>query len=178
MSINVLLIREHYADGHCQEWALMSTGEYVDPPQARTYYHCGVKIEERHRQVKCFHDLSNFRSGAQNVIVAQVVLILLSYTLRQWQLWPLQEEVAADKTPEFMGRRLNLRKQYIVIYPGRSYARIPLVQFTRLVLELEGEVRQSGAGQDSETGAKPFELNRRHFLSVSGHVRLAVSCFS
>ena len=41
-----------------------------------------------------------------------------------------------------MRRRLNLRKQYIVIYLGRAYAQIPLVRFTRLVLELEGAARQ------------------------------------
>jgi len=140
--INVLLIRERYADGHCQEWALMTTRDYADPSQARTHYHCRVKIEERHRQLKCFHDLSGFRSRAQNVIVAQVVFILLSYTLRQWQLWRLHAEVLPDQTPELMRRRLNLRKQYIVIYLARSYAQIPLAHFTRLVLELEGEARQ------------------------------------
>jgi hypothetical protein len=140
--INVLLIRERYADGHCQEWALMTTRHYANPPQARTDYHDRVKIEERHRQLKCFHDLSDFQSRAQNVIVAQVVFILLSYTLRQWQLWRLHAEAPPDQTPELMRRRLNLRKQYIVIYLGRSYAQIPLVRFTRLVLELEGVARQ------------------------------------
>jgi hypothetical protein len=140
--IQVLLIRERYADGHCQEWALMTTRDYVDPSQARTDYHCRVKIEERHRQRKCFHDLSDFQSRAQNVMAAQVVFILLSYTLRQWQLWRLHAEVSPDQTPELMRRRLNLRKQYIVIYLGRAYAQIPLVRFTRLVLELEGAARQ------------------------------------
>ena len=103
--IHVLLIRERYADGHCQEWALMTTRSYADPPQARTDYHSRVKIEERHRQLKCFHDLSDFQSRAQNVMVAQVVFILLSYTLRQWQLWRLHAEVSPDQTPELMRRR-------------------------------------------------------------------------
>ena len=108
--IHVLLIRERYADGHCQEWALMTTRDYVDPPQARTDYHDRVKIEERHRQLKCFHDLSDFQSRAQNVMVAQVVFILLSYTLRQWQLWRLHAQTSPDQTPELMRRRLNLRR--------------------------------------------------------------------
>ena len=140
--INVLLIRDRYADGHCQEWALMTTGDYADPSQARTHYHGRAKIEERHRQLKCFHDLSDFQSRAQNVIVAQVVFILLSYTLRQWQLWRLHAEVSPDQTPELMRRRLNLRKEYVVIYLARAYAQIPLLRFTRLVLELEGAARQ------------------------------------
>ncbi len=140
--IHVLLIRDRYADDHCQEWALMTTRDYVDPSQARTDYHRRVKIEERHRQLKCFHDLSDFQSRAQNVIVAQVVFILLSYTLRQWQLWRLHAETSPDQTPELLRRRLNLRKEYIVIYLGRAYAQIPLVRFTRLVLELEGAARE------------------------------------
>jgi hypothetical protein len=140
--MNVLLIRERYADGHCQEWALMTTRDYAHPPDARTDYHGRVKIEERHRQLKCFHDLSDFQSRSQNVIVAQVVFILLSYTLRQWQLWRLHAEVSPDQTPELMRRRLNLRREYIVIYLARSYAQMPLVRFTRLVLELEGAARQ------------------------------------
>jgi len=140
--INVLLIRERYADGHCQEWALMTTRAYPQPPQAQTDYQHRTKIEERHRQLKCFHDLSDFQSRSQNVIVAQVVFILLSYTLRQWQLWRLHGEAPPEETPELMRRRLNLRKQYVVIYLARSYAQIPLVRFTRLVLELEGAARQ------------------------------------
>ncbi len=41
-----------------------------------------------------------------------------------------------------MRRRLNLRKQYVVIYLARSYAQVPLVRFTRLVLELDGAARE------------------------------------
>ena len=40
--MNVLLIRERYADGHCQEWALMTTRDYVEPSQARTDYQARV----------------------------------------------------------------------------------------------------------------------------------------
>jgi hypothetical protein len=80
--------------------------------------------------------LSDFQSRAQNVIVAQVVFLLLSYTLRPWQLWRLHAEVSPDQTPELMRRRLNLRNQSIVIHLGRAYAQIPLARFTRLVLEL------------------------------------------
>jgi len=120
----------------------MTTRPYTQPPQARTDYQHRPKIEERHRQLKCFHDLSDFQSRSQNVMVAQVVFILLSYTLRQWQLWRLHGEAPPEETPELMRRRLNLRKQYVVIYLARSYAQVPLVRFTRLVLELDGAARE------------------------------------
>jgi hypothetical protein len=140
--INVLLMRDRYADGHAEEWALMSTRDYAQVERPRADYGLRVKIEERHRTLKCFHDLSDFHSRSLNVIAAQIVFILLSYTLRQWQLWRLHAEELSNRSPESIHRRLNVRKQYIVIYLARSYAQIPLLQFTREVLQLEGEAQQ------------------------------------
>jgi hypothetical protein len=140
--IHVLLMRERYADGHVDEWGLMTTREYADIQQPRKDYQCRVKIEERHRILKCFHDLSDFCSRDFNVITAQVVFILLSYTLRQWQLWKWHQEELAGSTPGLMRRRLNLRKQYVVIYLAHAYAQMPLIRFMREVLELEPEARE------------------------------------
>lgn len=139
--LHVLLMREVYADGHADPWALMSTRLYSEVQQPRKDYQLRVKIEERHRILKCFHDLSQFRSRQLNTITAQVVFILLSYTLRQWQLWKLHREELAGATPGLMHRRLNLRKEYVVIYLAHAYARLPLVRFTREVLELEPKAR-------------------------------------
>ena len=139
--IHVLLIREIYADGHREEWALMDTADFNDPCQPRADYQLRPKIEERHRLLKCFHDLSDFHSRRFNVIVAQVVFILLSYTLRQWQLWRLLKEELAGKTPGLLRRQLNVHTQYIVIYHQNDYTRMPLVSFTREVLEMEAQAR-------------------------------------
>jgi hypothetical protein len=85
--------------------------------------------------------LSDFCSRRFNVIVAQVVFILLTFTLRQWQLWKTRQESLASRTPEETRRRLNLRKEYVVIYHQNAYAQMPLVTFTRELLELAGESR-------------------------------------
>jgi hypothetical protein len=58
--IDVLLIRETYADQHQDQWALMDTRP-VGPP-SRKQYGLRTKIEERHRLLKCFHDLGDFHS--------------------------------------------------------------------------------------------------------------------
>ena len=139
--IHVLLIRQRYADGHAEQWGLMSSRDYSDPRQPRQDYELRTKIEERHRILKCFHDLSDFCSRDFNVIVAQVVFILLGYTLRQWQLWKLHQQELAGCTPGLIRRRLNLRKQYIVIYLSHAYARMPLVTFSRELLQLEPAAR-------------------------------------
>lgn len=139
--LHVLLLRERYADGHTAQWALMTTWDFVQASQPKERYELRTQIEERHRVLKCFYDLSDFWSQGFNVIVAQVVFILLSYTLRQWQLWKQRQEPLAGRTPEQMRRRLNLRKEYVVIYHQNAYTQMPLVTFTRELLELAPEAR-------------------------------------
>jgi len=139
--LHVLLLRDRYADGHTGEWALMTTWDFIPATQPLQRYQLRTQIEERHRLLKCFHDLSDFWSQGFNVIVAQVVFILLSYTLRQWQLWKQRQEQLAGRTPEQMRRRLNLRKEYVVIYHQNAYTQMPLVTFTRELLELAPEAR-------------------------------------
>lgn len=137
--INVLLIRETYADQHQDEWALMDTRQAG--AQSKEQYGLRTKIEERHRLLKCFHDLSDFHSRRFNVIAAQGVFILLSYTLRQWQLWKLRQQHLAGKTPGLLGRQLNRHSEYVVIYHQNAYTRMPLLTFSRELLELPAEAR-------------------------------------
>ena len=90
---------------------------------------------------KCFYDLTDFRSRSFNAITAQVVMSLLTYTLRQWQLWEFVEETLANLTPGSLVQQLNLRQQWVVIYLGYAYTQMPLATFTREVLQLEAPAR-------------------------------------
>jgi len=137
--INVLLIRETYADQHQDQWALMDTRPVG--VQSKDQYRLRTKIEERHRLLKCFHDLSDFHSRSFNVIAAQVVFILLSYTLRQWQLWKLRQQDLAGKTPGTLGRQLNMHSEQVVIYHQNAYTRMPLLTFSRELLEMPANAR-------------------------------------
>ncbi len=142
LPLNVVLVREHYGDGHQDHWALLTTADVTNPAQPKEDYGLRATIEERHRLLKCFYDLSDFHSRSLNVITAQVVFILLSYTLRQWQLWRLRQEAElAGKTPGLLQRQLNVHRQYVVIYHQHAYTQLPLVTFTREVLELAPEAR-------------------------------------
>ena len=138
----VLCLRDHYADGHHQDWALMSTYPGAEPLRLLDYYRQRTAIEERHRQLKCFYDLSDFRSRSFNAVAAQVVMVLLTYTLRQWQLWKFLEESLANFTPEVLAQQLRLMQQWIVIYWGWAYTQLPVVSFTREAMQLEGEPRE------------------------------------
>jgi hypothetical protein len=138
----VLLLRETYGDGHQEGWALLSTAAYADPQRPPQEYGWRTTIEEGHRQLKCFYDLTDFHSRSFNAVAAQVVFVLLSYSLRQWQLWTIQQEALATRHPALIHDRHNLDHQFVIIYHQRAYTQLPLVSFTREVLELEPASRQ------------------------------------
>lgn len=139
---DLVAMRETYADGHQSGWVLLSTAEVRDPQQPPRDYRRRTTIEERHRQLKCFYDLTDFHSRCFNAVAAQVVFVLLSYTLRQWQLWKTQQEQLARRHPRQIQHRLNLETQFVVIYHQMAYVQLPLLTFTREVLELAAEARE------------------------------------
>ena len=139
--LHVVCVREHYADGHHDCWALMTTHRSIPALESISLYTRRTAIEERHRQLKCFYDLAHFRSRSFNAICAQVVMILLTYTLRQWQLWKFLQEALANLTPQQLVQQINIRQQWVVIYLGYAYTQMPLLTFTREVLQLEGPAR-------------------------------------
>lgn len=144
---HVVVMRETYADGHQEGWALLTTEEVVNPQAPPRDYCRRTTIEERHRQLKCFYDLTDFHSRSFNAVAAQVVFVLLSYTLRQWQLWKLHQELLANRHPDQIQLRLNLEDQFVVIYHQRAYAQLPLLTFTREVLELSPAARERALRQ-------------------------------
>jgi len=141
VALHVVLLRETYADGHQDGWALMSTEDFADASQLPRDYRRRTAIEERHRQLKCFYDLSDFHSRSFNAVAAQVVFVLLAYTLRQWQLWKSSQEHLAGCHPHQIQRRLDLRHQYVIIHHRHAYAQLPLVSFTRELLQLPEDAR-------------------------------------
>ena len=141
LPLHVVVLRETYADGHQDGWALLTTEDFADPQRLPQEYGWRTTIEERHRQLKCFYDLTDFHSRCFNAVVAQVVFVLLSYILRQWQLWTNQQEALAARHPALIQDRLNLEHQFVVIYHQRAYVQLPLVSFTREVLELPPAAR-------------------------------------
>jgi len=139
--LSVLCLQDEYADGHHQDWALITTCAGAEPLKMLHLYGKRPAIEERHRQLKCFYDLTDFRSRSFNAIAAQVLMVLLTYTLRQWQLWKFLDQSLANLTPEGWAARLRLLQQWIVIYSGMSYTHLPVVTFAREAILLQGEAR-------------------------------------
>jgi len=68
-------------------------------------------------------------------------MVLLSYTLRQWQLWRLLQEELANHIPDTMRFRLAMRREYVVVYYQNAYTQMPLVTLSRELVELNEAAR-------------------------------------
>jgi len=144
--LHVVALRETYADGHQDRWALLTTEDFADPQQPPRDYARRPKVEEGYRQFKCFYDLTDFHSRRFNAVMAQVVFVMLSYTLRQWQLWTANRRCCRPASgPD--SRPTRGHDPYVVIYHQHAYAQLPLVSFTREVLELEAGPRKKALAQ-------------------------------
>jgi len=161
--LHVVVMRETYADAHQEGWALLTTEDFADPQQPPRDYRRRTAIEERHRQLKCFYDLTDFHSRCFNLVAAQVVFVLLSYTLRQWQLWKTQQDQLAGLHPDQIRRRLDLQHHFIVIYLAHAYVQLPLVTFTRELLELEAQAR--------DRALRTIRRLEQSFLCPADHLR-------
>lgn len=144
---NLALMRETYADGHQERWGLMTTAQFSHPEQPFRSYSLRPSIEECHRQLKCFYDLTDFHSRSLNAVTAQVVFVLLSYSLRQWQLWRFNQEQLSSMHPDRIALELSYYDQQVVIYHQHAYAQIPLLSFSRELLELAPEARGKALGR-------------------------------
>ena len=69
VSLDVIVNKEVFGDGHEEHWVLLSTATVADPRDGRRDYALRTAIEERHRQLKCFSDLEAFSSRSFNLIV-------------------------------------------------------------------------------------------------------------
>ena len=141
--LNVLVNRETHADGHVDYWVLLDTA-----PIRRTRLiparsmNCASRIEERHRQLKCFSDLESFPSRAFSLVVHQVVFVLLTYSLLQWFLLRIGRKELNPKTRSRILELLRPTLTVIVIYYQNYLACLTPLQHQELVLTLSEPARK------------------------------------
>jgi len=143
--LSVVASRETYADGHQKTWLLIDTKEVEDPTEASEQYHLRTTIEERHRQLKCFIDLTQFTSRAFSMVVNQVVFIMLSYTLLQLYLLCQGRKELNKKTPPRIRRQLLPADNHIIVYFEHYYGLFAPLEFTEIIATLGEEARKKVA---------------------------------
>jgi hypothetical protein len=133
--------RDVYADGHETSWLLVTTNAAWSARRVRDLYGLRTDIEERHRQVKCFWDLTRFYSTAWSLVVSQAVFVCLTYSLLQIHLLRQGHEALNRRTMPTT-RRLLPDGDRVVVYRQQYFAFLTLLEHTELTLSLEGKARR------------------------------------
>lgn len=139
--LNVVVNREVAASGQEDYWALATTRQFDHPASVTELYGLRTSIEERHRQLKCFQDLTSFRSRSFALVDHHVLFTLLTYTLLQWQLLRQERAALNRKTlPRVREHRMPAAEQ-VVIYYRQRFALLDVYEHQELVLTLEEPAR-------------------------------------
>jgi hypothetical protein len=136
-----VLSRDLYADGHEQTWMLVTTARGWSASHTRDHYRLRTDIEERHRQVKCFWDLTRFHSTAWSVVVNQAVFVALTYSLLQIHLLAHGHQELNRRTWP-TAHRLLPDADRVIIYRQEHFAFFTLLEHTALTLSLEDKARR------------------------------------
>ena len=137
VALNVIINRETYADGHQDIWMLLDTRPFENPqaPLARREeYHLRTDIEEGHRQLKCFWDLTEFTSRAFSLVVNQVVFVALAYNLLQLYLKRQGREELNRRTLPRIYNQLLPNASFIIIYCQNRFALFTTSEYTKILL--------------------------------------------
>lgn len=140
--IQVVLMREHMSDGTVNEWNLATTNQELTPLEVRARYHARTSIEERHRHLKCFWDLTAFRSRAFSLVTAQVTFVLLAYSLLQVFLAKLDRGDLNDMTRERLLGELGYEDDKVVLYSRNRVAYLTPLEHQKELLTLSEGARR------------------------------------
>src|SRR5260221_2896645 len=133
--------RDQYADGHETSWLLVTTNAHWSARRVRELYGMRSDIEERHRQVKCFWDLTRFHSTAWSLVVNQTVFVCLTYSLLQLHLLRQGFEELNRRTRPTT-QRLLPDGDRVVIYRQQYFAFFTLMEHMELTLSLQEKARR------------------------------------
>jgi len=137
--LNVTVNREHYADGHTDVWMLIDTKDTGKPACARDGYTLRTGIEERHRQLKCFIDLTDFTSRKFSLICNQVIFVALAYSLMQLFLLRIKRSALNRRTQPRLRHQLMPTDSVIIVYYCSRFALFTPSEYTELLLTLPAE---------------------------------------
>lgn len=163
--LNVLINRDVYQDGHQDLWMLLDTKPLDDkkaPQERRQEYTIRVEIEEGHRQLKCFWDLTQFTSRSFSLVMNQIVFVCLAYNLLQIYLKSLDRKALNRKTRPGVLNQLLPTNSVVIIYCQNRFATLSTLEYTEILLTLSEIARK-----------KILEKTRRLRKALSKELQLA-----
>jgi Transposase DDE domain len=161
--LNAVINREINDEGKEDFWVLVTTRLWKQSRDVRTLYGLRPAIEERHRQIKCFWDLTDFKSCSFALVLNQVIFLALTYTLLQAHLYLRRRAELNRLTRPRLLQMLTPTVSVIIVYYQRRFARLTIGEYSQILLTVEGEAKQKLLARIRrlKDGVEPNLLNPR-----------------
>jgi len=158
--LTVVFCRDVYEDGRDDVWLLVDTAPVQDPSHSRDDYAIRTRIEEMHRQVKCFCDLTKFTSRAFSLVLNQVVFILLTYNLLQVYLLR-HKQTEKNRSPfPMMRKKLIPAASWIIVFCEGKVGFFHTMEYTEILLTLEESARKKALRRTRRLRSEMTEMLR------------------
>ena len=139
--LTAVVNRERDEHGQTKDWVLVSTADRFSAAQIRSTYELRPAIEERHRQYKCFWDLTRMHSCAFSLVVNQTLFVLLAYTLVQAHLVLRQRQALTHGVWERAWQLLSPTLEVVAVYYRQRFCLLTLAEFSRILLNIAEPAR-------------------------------------
>jgi hypothetical protein len=139
--LTAVVNRECDEHGEIRDWVLVSTADRLTATQIRSTYELRPAIEERHRQYKCFWDLTRMHSCAFSLVVPQALFVLLAYTLVQAHLVLRRRQELTRGVWERTWQLLSPSLEVVAVYYRQRFCLLTLAEFGRILLDIAEPVR-------------------------------------
>jgi len=139
--LTAVVSREVNEQGEYHDWVLVTPSSSLTAQQIRSTYALRPAIEERHRQCKCFWDLTHMHSCAFSLVLQHVLFTLLAYTLLQAHLRLRQRQELNRRTRTSAFGLLTPTLQVVAVYYRQRFCLFSLAEFAGILLSLEDSAR-------------------------------------
>ena len=139
--LTAVVNRERDEHGETKDWVLVTTSDRFSAALIRSTYELRPAIEERHRQYKCFWDLTRMHSCAFSLVVNQALMVLLAYTLVQAHLVLRQRQALTSGVWERAWQLLSPSLEIVAVYYRQRFCLLTLAEFGRILLDIAEPVR-------------------------------------
>jgi hypothetical protein len=139
--LTAVVNRERDEHGQVRDWVLVSTSPRRTAAEIRSTYDLRPAIEERHRQYKCFWDLTRMHSCAFSLVVNQVLFVLLAYTLIQAHLVLRRRQELNRSVWEHAWQLLSPTLEVVAVYYRQRFCLLTLAEFARILLDIAEPAR-------------------------------------
>jgi len=134
--LTAVVNREQDEEGELHDWVLVSTSPRRSAAEIRGLYDLRPAIEERHRQYKCFWDLTRMHSCAFSLVVNQSLFVLLAYTLVQAHLVLRRRQELTRGVWERAWELLSPTLEVVAVYYRQRFCLLTLPEYGRLLLDV------------------------------------------